>query len=100
MSLKNRLSDSFVTGLFIGGGTLVLFYVLINWIRLFLISQTGNELLLKPPAVQLYSVVLNVILFRMVMVKMEKEQTAKGILFVTVICLLAYFIFYRMKNPS
>lgn len=101
MNLKNRLNDSFVTGLFIGGGTLVLFYLLVNLFRLLLIKLTGDNYLLKPPTVQLYSVGLNVLLFRWFMINLEKENIAKGILFVTVTCVLVYFIvYYKVNSPA
>jgi hypothetical protein len=96
MSLKSRIKDSFPSGLMLGSLLLIIFYLLINFIRLRLIAYYNDPYILRPPTVQLFCMVLNVLVFRWMMINMEKEKTGKGILFVTVLSVFVYFfIFYR-----
>ncbi len=94
MSWKIHYKDSFLFGLIIGAITLVSFYFITDIVRLQLISYYGNPYLFKPPAVQLFAAVANVLVFRYVMISKEKEETGKGILFVTVLSMAVYFIVY------
>ena len=94
MSWKIRFKDSFLFGLIIGAITLVSFYFLIDIVRLQLILYYGNPYLLKPPAVQLFAAVANVLVFRYVMIAKGKEEAGKGILFITVISMAVYFVVY------
>lgn len=97
MNLKNRIKDSFPAGLAFGGGLLIVSYFLFNWLRLLLIRFYGNPYLLKPPTVQLFCMVINVLVFRWMIINLEKEKTGKGILFVTVLSMFIYFfVFYRV----
>ena len=99
MKLEKLIKDSFGLGLISGIVTLTLFYYAFTGIRIFLIGYTGNGQLLKPPSVQMLSMVVNVILFRILLINYDKEKTAKGVLFITVIVMLAYFyIFFRINR--
>ena len=92
MILKKPVSDSFLLGMLVGIITLLAFNFLINALRIFLVDYTGNPSLLYPPAVQLIALFLNMIFFRLVMVNLDREKTGKGILFITVLSALVYFL--------
>src|SRR4051812_32678627 len=99
MSRIKSFKDSFVTGLLTGAISMVLFFYLLSGIRSFIINYSGNLYMLRPPAVQLFTMIINVILFRILMLNYNKENIAKGFLFITVIATLIYFyIFYRINK--
>jgi hypothetical protein len=99
MNSGRQIKDSFVVGLIGGSVTLVFFFYLFSAIRAMLVSMSGNLYMLRPPAVQLFTMVVNVILFRILIINFQKEKTAKGLLFITVIATLAYFfIFFRLRG--
>lgn len=101
MNLKSRIKDSFPAGLIAGAIVLVVVYLVINFIRLQLIDYTNNPYIFKPPAVQLFCLIPNILLFRWVMINLEKEKTGKGILFVTVFTTFVYFlVFYRFIHNA
>ena len=101
MKLKSRIKDSFPIGILVGSLTLVLFYTLINLLKLGLISYSNNPYLMKPPMVHLLTMALNMILFRLIVINLEKEKIGKGILLVTVLSILVYlFIFYHSGASS
>ena len=99
MSPARWVKDSFLFGLLCGGASLVVVYYGMSAIRAAIVSYTGNMYVLRPPAVQLFTTIINVIFFRIIMINLNKENTAKGFLFITVIAALAYFaIFFRMNR--
>ena len=98
MNLGKRIKDSFAFGLFSGAISLVVFYYLFTWIRSLLIDYYGNPYLLRPPTIQLIAVLINIIIFRLLMINYKKEQTGKGILFITVIMTLGYFYLLNRFN--
>jgi hypothetical protein len=99
MNPEKWIKDSFIVGLVSGSVSMVLFYYVFTAIRSALVSYTGNIYMLRPPAVQLFTMLVNVILFRILMINFNKEKTAKGFLFITVITTLAYFfILYRLNK--
>jgi hypothetical protein len=100
MSRARWIKDSFIVGLVSGAGSLTFLFYLFSYIRSLLINYTGNYYMLRPPAVQLFAMVINVILFRILMINLDKEKTAKGFLFITVLATLAYFAFYFRVNRS
>src|SRR5436190_5338361 len=100
MSRARWIKDSFIVGLAGGAGALAFFFYLFSYIRSLLISYTGNMYMLRPPTVHLFALAINVILFRILMINLDKEKTAKGFLFITVLATLAYFAFYYLVNRS
>jgi hypothetical protein len=93
-----RIPDTFFVGIIIGMITLFLSYLAVKAIRILLVNHYDNEYLMAPPRVQLYSIVINVIIFRFMMVRFDRENTGKGILFSTIILALIYFYFYLRFN--
>lgn len=99
MHLKKLIKDSFVVGIFAGIVSLVFFYSLLTAFRTWLLNYSGNEMLLRPPAVQMIAMAINLIIFRLIMINVQKEKTGKGFLLVTVLLSLCYFyFFYRANN--
>jgi hypothetical protein len=99
MTLRKLIRDNFAVGILFGILCIGISYLIINSIRMFVISRTGDTATLKPPAVQLLCLMLNVLLFRIIMVNMQKENAGKGFLFITVMAALTYFfIFYRISR--
>ena len=101
MSLKNKLADNFTFGLLTGTVLLFVFYFVVNGIRMIFIDKMNDPYLLKPPFAQLICLAMNMIVFRIVMINMEKEKTGKGILFITVITAFVYFVvYYKMSRTA
>ena len=68
-----------------------LFFALTTMNKIFSSAENLNPLSL--PKFHLFALVVNIILFRFFIKKDGKENTAKGILFVSFLYMLAYFIF-------
>ena len=98
MSFENKIKDSFLFGLVGGLFTLVFFFYLVTGIRMILISLTDNPAMLRPPFPQLLAMLLNVLLFRVLIINLKKENTGKGVLFITVLLTLAYFYIYNRMH--
>src|SRR5438093_1249048 len=96
--MLKKIPDSFGFGLFLGVITLSLSYLFVRGFRILLVNHYGNQYLMAPPRVQLYSIVINIVIFRFIMVKYDRENTGKGILFSTVILALVYFFLYFRYN--
>ena len=99
MRFEIRVKDSFIIGLISGFISLFVIYFVLTFLRSKLISYSGNPFILRPPQVQLITMLINVIIFRILIINFDKEKTGKGFLFITVIATLVYFLFFfRMKN--
>ena len=68
MTLEKWTKDSFIMGMFTGLVTLTAFYFLLTYIRSMIISYYGNPYILRPPAVHLLSMGINIILFRLLII--------------------------------
>lgn len=99
MNLAKLIKDSFFIGMTAGLVSTVLFYYILEGIRVILVDHLGNESIMRPPIVQLLTMLMNLIVFRILMINLDKEKTGKGFLFVTVLLTLAYFyIYFRMRR--
>lgn len=98
MNQRKWIKDSFIYGMVSGLISLTVFYFLLTWLRTLLIGYFGNPYMLRPPVVQLITMLINIILFRVLMINLEKEKTAKGFLFITVIATLIYFFILFKLN--
>ena len=99
MNWEKRIKNSFIFGLVSGIVSLAIFYFMFSWIRSWISNYFGNPYILPPPAVQLLTLLVNIILFRLLMINFKKEQTGKGFLFITVILAFVYFfIFFRINK--
>ena len=98
MSIAAKIKDSFLTGLITGLASIFLFYYLLSVGRTLLVNYYQNPYMLKPPVVQLLTMLINIIIFRFLLIKFDREKTAKGILFITVVLTLIYFYFFFKAN--
>ena len=67
-------------GFIAGLVSLTIFYFILNAIRLAVINYYGNPYMLKPPTVQLLVMMVNVILFRLLMINLDKEKRRTALL--------------------
>lgn len=98
MNLAKLIRDSFVFGIIGGAVSLVFFFYLFSALRSAVIYYTGNIYILRPPAVHLLAMIINMIFFRLLMINLKKEKTAKGLLLITFMATLAYFFIYFRLN--
>lgn len=99
MNWEKKIKNSFVFGLVSGLVSLAIFYFMFSWIRTWISNYVDNPYLFRPPVVQLLTLLVNIILFRFLMINFNKEKTGKGFLFITVISALIYFfIFFRINK--
>ncbi len=101
MILKNKIRDNFWTGLVVGVVLLCINYFFFEYLRSILADHYGNPYLFPAPRIQLFAILVNILLFRLCLINFDKEKTAKGILFITVLSALGYlFYFYKFQHHS
>lgn len=95
----NKLpEDNFLLGLLMGIATMVLSFLLLRSLRLALVNHYGNPYFFPAPRIELITILINVIIFRIMIVNLQRERTGKGILFVTVILSMLFFILFLKFN--
>jgi len=94
MSLNSWTKDSFLLGFFSGAGLLYIFYLIVSQIRLFIVETIQDPYAFGSPRSELIAVTLNLICFRFLLLRFNREKTAKGMLFVTVVSTFLY-VFYN-----
>ncbi|MCC7232705.1 MAG: hypothetical protein IT242_07155 [Bacteroidia bacterium] len=93
MNWTPRIHDTLWTGTLIGIICLLGFFVLFTGIRYLLIRYFENPYILLPPRIHLFTIGANVLLFRFLMLKWNREKTGKGVLLVTLIAaIICYFL--------
>jgi hypothetical protein len=90
-----KIPDSFLAGVIIGAGVLMLVAYLVSLVREIYYGQQNVPNYLLYPKPELLIVALNVFLFRQYVVKYKREATGKGILFATVIIVLLFYFIER-----
>ncbi len=99
MSSIKWTKDSYLLGIFGGGMLLLLFYFIVSQIRLGIVTYLNDPYLFGPPRSELIAVTLNMIVFRFLMIKFDKEKTGKGVLLITVLSTFAYIIIkYKLRS--
>ncbi len=93
MGLINRLlRDSILSGMVIGIISITLDYlVLYNFDRWYQYA-TDNGSLLFSPRIQLIILAVSILLFRFMMVKWNRPETARGLLLIVFIAMAAYML--------
>ena len=91
-------SDNFLLGVITGLISLFLIWFGLRSVRLSLIEHYGNPYFFPPPRIELITILINVIIFRIMIVNLKKEKTGRGILFITVILSLAFFYLFFKFN--
>jgi hypothetical protein len=95
-----KIPDSLPVGFVSGIVSLCLFYFLLSSIKMLVINYYENYYLFQAPKVHLFSIFLNVLLFRFVIVKTDKEKLGKGILLATVSFSFVYFYYFLKFHQS
>jgi hypothetical protein len=98
--MLKKLPDSFLLGLVSGLASLGLFYFALSGIRAVIIDHYENPYLFAAPRVQLFSVFLNVLCFRFIVVKTDKDKFGRGLLLVTIILSFTYFFYFLRYHHS
>lgn len=92
MSEEKKWFSTFAAGSIIGILIFAITYFTIEWMNK-VFSSAENVNPLRLPKMHLVVLALNIILFRILISKAKTENTAKGILFVSFLYMLVYFIF-------
>jgi hypothetical protein len=90
------LRDNFFFGALLGFVLPAVAFILIQYISAKTINS-NHEMIVKPFGVdrmQVYAIVINLLPFRFYMVNRELDRTGKGIIFATIVLVIAYFIMY------
>lgn len=92
MSEEKKWFSTFAGGIVLGLLIYAVSFFALEWMnKMFSSAENANPLLL--PKMHLAVLAVNIILFRVLIKRDGKENTAKGILFVSFLYMLAYFIF-------
>jgi len=83
-------------GMTLGTGVLFLGERLIQYFRVHRYTEYNLPSILHAPKPELFILLLNIILFRFLLLKARYEQTGKGVLFSTVALVMVYY-FVKLK---
>jgi hypothetical protein len=99
---STRLSaDSFLTGAVAALLAMPLVYLGMNTLGDWLADVTGYGRWALPPQPQLFTLLIFIFVFRLLVVNYKREQAGKGWLFVTFLTSMAYaFWFFRLRHAS
>ena len=87
--------DNLILGIIIGAVAPWILFSILYFLNIFLsklILHDSKILLLQTATVQLIAIVVNVFMMRQYMVKLKFDKTGRGILLLTFVYILAYFI--------
>lgn len=99
MGLKDKLKDSYITGVLFALLILPASYFFANGIRSLVVKYKADPYLYPPPAAQLVSLLFSIIIFRIIMINLQKEKIGKGYLFVLALAVFSYFFIYqKLRN--
>lgn len=91
--------DSFIAGIIGGAVLLLVFYFIVSGIRDLIIGYLNDPYLFASPRSELIAVALNMICFRFLMLRFNREKTGKGVLFITVLATFAYIVYHYKIAP-
>jgi hypothetical protein len=89
-----KIPDTFFFGIVIAIACFILTYLLIYGIRILIVNYLSNPFAFEEPRIQLLCILINIILFRYVLVNLNRDRTGRGILFSTVLIALIYFFLF------
>src|SRR5207253_885626 len=98
--MLKKLPDSFFLGTISGIVTLSLFYFVFAYLRSLVTAHFGNPYMLAAPKVQLFAIFLNVLVFRFLVITLDKEKLGRGLLLVTILISFVYFFYYFKYHQS
>lgn len=93
-----RIPDNFLSGMLIGGLLLIAIAVLISYLRGMVYAEQDIPIYLRRPKPELVGLAVNIFLFRLFMVRLNKEKTGRGILFTTVLLVLMYYFILHTNS--
>ncbi len=94
MKLKDRLSDTTLSGIVLGIILIPIFYFFAELLRSGIVSIKNDEYILRPPTSQLIALLFSMLVFRVLMINWKKENTGKGFLIVIMLGVISYFYLY------
>jgi hypothetical protein len=90
--MKNILKqDNFILGIIIGTITPWIPFGIL-YLIIYIISTFYGVFFVTPSTLQLLSIVINVFIMRYYLVTLKFDKTGRGVLFVTFIYIIAYFV--------
>jgi hypothetical protein len=89
--MRNYIKDSFGIGILIGFLSIALNYIVLTGVDRLIYRTTDMGHVLKAPRMQLIILAVNIFLFRFMMVKWEKVESARGV-FLSVILVSGWYI--------
>ncbi len=92
--------DNLWFGAAVGAAIPLTFYYLIYQLNEWALWHFNKEQILTPRTIQLVAICANLILFRLYMLKWDKEQSGKGILLATFLLAFIYIIMHRQMLMS
>ena len=84
--------DNFIFGVIIGAISPWILYGIIFCLDLFLRQLFHMYILLTTSTMQLVAIVVNVFMMRQYMVKLKYDKTGRGLLLLTFVYIIAYFV--------
>ena len=99
MSEEKKFFKTMFGGMGIGLAIIVSMYFLLEWLNKFLIAQTEKINPLRLPNSHLLFLVVTLLIFRKWIRSGEKEEAGKGILLISFLYVLFFFLFIA-KNYS
>ena len=95
LMLKKLLDkDSMLLGVVLGLIVPVIFYFVFIYVNLLLSHLAHRETVFTIPTMRVVAIVMNVLVFRLYMLRWERDRTGRGILLSTFIYAFLYFYFY------
>lgn len=90
--IKFLLRDSILSGILFGFISISLDYILLCNFDRWYQSVTGNYSLFPAPRIQLIILAVNILLFRFLLVRWNRSETARGLLLVIVVAMAGYML--------
>ena len=91
MSEERNWFNTYIAGFFIALLIYTSMFFILEWMNK-IFSSVENVNPLRLPKMHLAALIVNIILFRFLIMKDRKENTAKGVLFFSFLYTLAYFL--------
>ena len=94
--MLNRLfKDHFLNGIIIGFIAIGIDYILLRGIEFIINKATSYGEILQNDRIFLIILAINIILFRFMMVKWNRMQSAKGVFIATIVGMIIFFLFKK-----
>lgn len=101
MSSTSRFADTFLTGVLAAMVSIPALYYILQTATGLLSAQTGQYRWSVEPHPQLFTLLVLILVFRILVINLKREQTGRGWLFVTFLAAIGYAVwFYRLRNAS